>query len=77
MSYAGFKRLNVDFQYGEEVLLRVSPGKGIIYNVVRWTFYDSSSSGEATLPTKFPESVKEFLIVFEVSMLKWHLPDPE
>jgi hypothetical protein len=56
-SYADSKRSNVEFQAGEEVLLRVPLTKDvIIFNIKGklsplWTFHDSGTSGKAILPT--------------------------
>jgi hypothetical protein len=58
-SYANFKRSNIEFQVGEEVLLGVSSTKGVIrFNIkgtlslrYYWTFHDSGTSGKTSLLT--------------------------
>jgi hypothetical protein len=84
-SYADSKRSNVEFQVGEEVLLRVSPTKGVIrFNIKgklspRYIgpFMIVARVGKLAYRLELPESMKGVHNVFHVSMLRKHFRDPE
>jgi hypothetical protein len=84
-SYADSKRSNVEFQVGEEVLLRVSPTKGVIrFNIKgklspRYIgpFVIVARVGKLAYRLELPESMKGVHNVFHVSMLRKYFRDPE
>lgn len=84
-SYADSKRSNVEFQVGEEVLLRVSPTKGVIrFNIKgklspRYIgpFMIVERVGKLAYRLELPETMKGVHNVFHVSMLRKHFRDTE
>src|SRR3954471_9739028 len=77
-SYADSKRSNVEFQVGEEVLLRVSPTKGVISFNIKGNlspryigpFLILARVGKLAYRLELPESMKGVHNVFHVSMLR-------
>jgi hypothetical protein len=84
-SCADSKRSNVEFQVGEEVLLRVSPTKGVIrFNIKgkltpRYIgpFMIVARVRKLAYQLELPESIKGVHNVFCVSMLRRHFHDLE
>jgi hypothetical protein len=84
-SYADPKRRSVEFQVGDEVLLRVSPTKGVVrFNIKgklspRYIgpFKILARVGKLAYRLELPESMKGVHNVFYVSMLRKYFRDPE
>jgi hypothetical protein len=84
-SYADPKRWNVEFQEGEEILLRVSPTTGVIrFNtkgmLSPWyiaPFLIVARVEKLAYRLDLPESMKDVHSVFHVSMLHKYFRDPE
>jgi hypothetical protein len=83
-SYADPKRRSVEFQVGDEVLLRVSPTKGVVrfnikgklspryigpLKILAWV-------GKLAYRLELPESMKGVHNVFYISMLRKYFWDP-
>jgi hypothetical protein len=84
-SYADPKRRGVEFQVGDEVLLRVSPTKGVVrFNIKgklspRYIgpFKILARVGKLAYRLELPESMKGVHNVFYISMLRKYFRDPE
>jgi ribosomal protein L21E len=84
-SYADPKRRSLEFQVGDEVLLRVSPSKGVVrFNIKgklspRYIgpFKIVARVGKLAYRLELPESMKGVHNVFYISMLRKYFRDPE
>ncbi|WVZ96328.1 hypothetical protein U9M48_041983 [Paspalum notatum var. saurae] len=84
-SYADIRRRDLEFQVGDQVLLRVSPTKGIVRFGTKGKlspryigpFLIIARVGKLAYRLELPESMKGVHNVFHVSMLRKYLRDPE
>jgi hypothetical protein len=84
-SYTDVRRRDLEFAMGDQVLLNVSPTKGIVrFGATRklspryvGPFMIIARVGSLAYRLQFPESMKGVHNVFHVSMLRKYLPDPE
>ena len=84
-SYADVRRRNLEFAVGDQVLLRVSPTKGIVRfgtkgKLSPWyvgPFPIIARIGKLAYRLDLPESMRRVHNVFHVSMLRNFLRDPE
>ena len=84
-SYADIRRRDLEFQVGDQVLLRVSSTKGIVRFGTKGKlspryigqFLIIARVGKLAYRLELPESMKGVHNVFHVSMLRKYLRDPE
>ena len=84
-SYADVRRRDLEFGEGDEVLLRVSPTKGIVRFGTKGKlsprfigpFVVKERVGKLAYRLELPESMRGVHDVFHVSMLRRYLRDPE
>ena len=84
-SYADVRRQDLEFGEGDEVLLRVSPTKGVVRFGTKGKlspryigpFLVKERVGKLAYQLELPESMRGVHDVFHVSMLKKYLRDPE
>ena len=75
-SYADVKRRDLEFSVGDEVLLKVSPTKGVVRFGTRGKL-SPRYIGALAYRLQLPESMCGVHPVFHVSMLRKYLKDPE
>jgi len=84
-SYADVRRRDLEFEEGDEVLLRVSPTKGVVRFGTKGKlrpryigpFLVKERVGKLAYRLELPESMRGVHDVFHVSMLRKYLRDPE
>jgi hypothetical protein len=84
-SYADVRRRDLEFAVGDEVLLKVSPTKGIVRFGTRGKlnpryigpYLITARVGSLAYRLQLPESMSGVHPVFHVSMLRKYLKDPE
>lgn len=84
-SYAVTRRRGLEFSVGDEVLLKVSPTKGIVRFGTKGKlspryigpFTNLARVGSLAYRLDLPDSMKGVHNVFHVSMLQKHIRDPE
>jgi hypothetical protein len=84
-SYADVRRRDLEFAVGDQVLLKVSPTKGVVHfgatgklsSRYIGPFMIIARVGSLPYRLQLPESMKGVHNVFHVSMLRKYLLDPE
>ena len=84
-SYADVRRRDLEFQVGDQVLLKVSPNKGVVRFGVKGKlssryigpFPILERVGKLAYGLELPNSMRGVHNVFHVSMLRKYLRDPE
>ena len=84
-SYADVRRRDLEFTVGDEVLLKVSPTKGIVRFGIKWKlspryigpYLITARVGSLAYRLQLPESMAGVHPVFHVSMLRKYIRDPE
>ena len=84
-SYADVRRRDLEFSVGDEVLLKVSPTKGVVRFGTRGNlspryigpYMITARVGALAYHLQLPESMSGVRPVFNVSMLRRYLKDPE
>jgi hypothetical protein len=84
-SYADVRRRDLEFAVGDEVLLKVSPTKGIVRFGIKWRlspryigpYLITARVGSLAYRLQLPESMAGVHPVFHVSMLRKYIRDPE
>jgi len=84
-SYADVRRRDLEFQVGDQVLLKVSPNKGVVRFGVKGKlspryigpFPILECVGKLAYRLELPNSMRGVHNVFHVSMLRKYLRDPE
>jgi hypothetical protein len=84
-SYADVRRRDLEFAVGDEVLLKVSPTKGIVRFGIKGKlspryfgpYLITARVGSLAYRLQLPESMAGVHLVFHVSMLRKYIGDPE
>ena len=84
-SHADVRRRDQEFSVGDEVLLKVSPTKGVVHFGTRGklspryigSYMITAQVGDLAYHLHLPESMSGVHPVFHVSMLRKYLEDPE
>jgi hypothetical protein len=84
-SYADVRRRDLEFAVGDEVLLKVSPTKGIVHFGIKWKlspryigpYLIIARVGSLAYRLQLTESMARVHPVFHISMLRKYIRDPE
>jgi hypothetical protein len=84
-SYADVRRRDLEFAVGDEVLLKVSPTKGIVHFGIKeklspryiGPYLITARVGSLAYRLQLPESMAGVHPVFHVSILRKYITDPE